>query len=217
MLGFCSNAGPAFIFGISGALFNSALVPAVLYIILILSSVLTGILLPGGTNNRCLLSNKPAGNPLNNALHAIITVCGWVVLFRILLTFLQKWILWIFPQSIIHLFSGLLELTNGCIGLNQINDMGLRFITLCVIMSFGGFCVAMQTFSVIGQLSCKYYLIGKIIQSYLSFCLALVAVRLLFPGNIPSYYIIIAWVILPAVLFIRKFKNYTGNYRVHSV
>ena len=97
MVVFCNNAGPAFIFGLLGQMFGHPLIPWILWLIQILSAILTGYLLPGGTGSHVCISNSESvmlTDALDDSLRVMARVCGWVVLFRILLEFLQKWIFW---------------------------------------------------------------------------------------------------------------------------
>lgn len=174
MLGFCSSAGPAFIFGMAGELFENKLAPWALWAILILSSLITGILLPGKSSEICNISSHTNKKPLEQAIKAMAAVCGWVVLFRVLLAFLNRWFLWILPQELSIVFTGLLELTNGCIELYRSASPAYQFIALSGILSFGGLCVGLQTVSVAGTLSCKTYFLGKVIQLLIAIPLSVI-------------------------------------------
>lgn len=217
MLGFCNNIGPAFLFGISAVIFDSIYIPFILYGITILSSILTGILLPGGSIRQCQIPHKAGRSPLKSAISAMASVSGWVILFRILLNFCQKWFLWVFPPEVSLWFSGILELTNGCISLGQIPDVPEKLINMCLIANFGGLCVAMQTVSVTEGLSCKFYFLGKVLQSTIAFTLSFIICALLFPGNIPPYYCIISAVPILGYGIRGKLKNNAGNYINSSV
>lgn len=182
MLGFCSNAGPAFIFGMAGGLFESAAVPWLIWGILIISAFLTGMILPGKSHQVCLIIPKYKNNALEQALRAMAAVCGWVILFRVLLAVLNRWILWLLPPSFAILIAGFLELANGCIELHGAVEPLFRFVALSVILSFGGLCVGLQTKSVIGDLSCKTYFKGKCIQTIISLLLSLLVGIFVFKG-----------------------------------
>ena len=174
MLGFCSNAGPSFLFGILGAVFDPAALWA-LWGIHILSALLTGILLPR-SNVSTSESAKPnliaAPEALNRSLGIIASVCGWVILFRVVLVFCGRWFLWSLSQEGRILLSGLLELTNGCCLLQNAPIPGMRFILASVTLAFGGFCVYLQTVSVTAGLGTGYYFPGKLIQTAISLLLA---------------------------------------------
>lgn len=186
MLGFCSNAGPSFLFGMLAGIFTEPLALWVLWGIHILSAVLTGILLPGG----CGASVRPDITPpssisvtLERTLKTMASICGWVILFRVILSFLQRWFLWAVPNEIDILLSGLLELTNGCCRLELAETEGMRFLIASVLLAFGGLCVGLQTVSVTKGLGTGAYFPGKVLQTIVSFMLAYAAQVLLFPAE----------------------------------
>ncbi len=183
MLGFCSNAGPAFIFGILGRSFTHFGTIWLLWGIHILSALLVGVILPGRKSRQ---SSIPSSTPLSlpQALRKAVAttgyVCGWIVIFRVILAFLSRWCLWLLPGSGQVTIFGLLELTNGCCGLNLIENEGLSIIVESGIFAFGGLCVAMQTTSVVGQLGLGWYLPGKVLQTIISVILSALCAYLIF-------------------------------------
>ena len=117
-------------------------------------------------------------------------VCSWVIIFRVLITFLDKWFLWAVPVQVNVIISGILELANGCTRLYQIENVGIRFLICSALVGFGGICVTMQTASVIGQLSLKHYLLGKVLQTVFSILLSSACQFILphscrIPGSVP--------------------------------
>ena len=56
-------------------------------------------------------------------------ICGWVVLFRMILAFFDRWFLWLFPAAVRVGIYGVLELANGCCALLMIENEGLMFAT----------------------------------------------------------------------------------------
>ena len=184
MLGFCSTAGPAFVFGLVGAMFENKLIPWVIWICLIASSLLTGMLLPHKSQNACRISAQNKKNPLEQAIRAMASVCGWVILFRVLISFLKRWILWLFPLEVSAVITGFLELTNGCIEISKHANPAFAFIAITGMLAFGGICVGLQTISVTGALSCKNYFKGKVLQTVIAMILAVICSIFLFPGKI---------------------------------
>lgn len=183
MLGFCSNAGPSFLFGIIGPVFHNPFVPWALFLILFLSSVIVGYLLPGHTANKntnTIHIKQDFKGIFDGSLKAIASVCGWVILFRVILTFLDRWILWLVPESLRVVIAGSLELSNGCIELQEIENEGLRFIVSAAMLTFGGLCVAMQTASVTKSTGLGLYFPGKVLQCFVSLILSYPAQYLLF-------------------------------------
>lgn len=175
MLGFCNNAGPAFLFGMLSPLFDNIGIIWALWGIHILSGLLVGCFLPGRRNGVCCTNANhqiTIVQSMQNAIRVMASVCGWVIGFRIVIGFCERWFLWILPNEMQALFSGLLELTNGCVLLQEVSCAGTRFILAAVMLSFGGICVAMQTLSVTEGLGSGWYLPGKLLQTVFSLILS---------------------------------------------
>ena len=160
--------------------------PWALWGIHILSAVLVAVFLPGGCNKE---SSSVTGQSVafTQAVKAAITamgyICAWVVLFRIILAFLDRWLLWLFPTELRVFIYGLLELANGCCALEMIPSAGLRFLVASTMLGFGGICVLMQTVSVTGGLGSGQYLIGKMLQVVFSLMLSFSLQFVLFPDE----------------------------------
>lgn len=221
MLAFCNNAGPSFIFGMTGLMFPTLFAPWLLWLIQILCAVITGMMLPAEKHSTCRVQESfdaTPSNALRSALNAIAAVCGWVVIFRVMIAILERWVLWLLPSAVSTVISGLLELSNGCIALTGVNSLPVRFIIAAVITVFGGFCVALQTISVC-RISCKMFFFGKIIQAVICIPLSMIAAGILFPGN--DQYILIGVALLLTALCVCwiaiKFKKGTGNSAIHRV
>lgn len=175
MLGFCSNAGPSFLFGMLGGLFEDSGPLWCILIIHVLSAVIVGCLLPEKSKQTCTLKeNKTVSIPtaLEESVKTLALICGWVIAFRIILCFLQRWFLWMLNPQLQIAISGILELSNGCISLYTLSGNGLRFILSSGFLSFGGLCVAMQTASVTKSIGKSIYFPGKILQTAISLLLA---------------------------------------------
>jgi hypothetical protein len=175
MLPFCNNAGPAFIFGVLGSLFSNRWIPWLLWGLHITSAVLVGLLLPEcKTENHVQMTPKivRVTDAISQSLKSMSLVCGWVVLMRIVLEFIDKWFLWLFPLPVEVILSGILELSNGCIRLVTVENEGLRFLIAAGLLSQGGVCVTLQTFSAAEKISMHLYLPGKILQCCISIFLS---------------------------------------------
>ncbi len=175
LLGFCNQPGPAFIFGILSGYFHETGEIWLIWGIVILSALFTALLLPGGSP--ATLGSIPRRSvslrqALHHALKTCAEVCGWVILFRVLICFLERWFLWLLPVPLSVLVSGLTELTNGCSALSQISLPGTRFILCALMLSAGGLCVAMQTVTVSGRLGPGLYFPGKFVQTLLAAAMA---------------------------------------------
>ena len=184
MLLFCSNAGPSFLFGILGAKFASGCASWALWMIHILSAILVARMIPVHMETKTSISeSRPVTltQALKNAVIIMGYICGWIVLFRIVLTFLDRWFLWLLPTELRVCVYGIMELANGCLAVDSIPLPGLRFVIASGMLAFGGLCVAMQTASVTGQLGVKSYMAGKILQTIISITLSIFVQRMIFP------------------------------------
>lgn len=174
LLAFCSNAGPAFIFGMVGGLLGNMKTAAALYAIHLLAAMLTGIVLKPrrGARSACRIVCGPPQETVDlpgavrHALRSMAMICGYIILFRILSIFLgNAWQLWMPPAAEV-IITGLLELAGGCCRLPALESAGLRYLLASGFLAFGGICVYLQTLAVINPagLSGRYYLFGKVIQ-----------------------------------------------------
>ena len=202
MLCFCSNAGPSFIFGIGMGLLGEFRLCLLVWLIQLLSSIAVCILTPGKPDQPQALPSSALPSlsaSLRRAITTMAMVCGWVLLFRIVIEVLAKWILWPLPVMPKILCFGMLELANGCHALMELESAALRFILFCTLLSFGGLCVAMQTFAVTANsgVDATWYLPAKMCQAACSFIISSLAAHFLFPGELivrPS------WVFLSIIL-----------------
>lgn len=174
LLAFCSNAGPAFLFGMIAPQFPKVWMAWCLWGIHILSAALVGTVLPCPEVVQAAVCGKTVTikENMRATLSIMATVCGWILLFRILIGFLDRWILWLLPETVRVVVWGMLELSNGCCSLQEIGDVYHRFIAAAFMVSFGGICVALQTASVLSGLSMKHYIGGKLMQALFSVLLA---------------------------------------------
>lgn len=168
LLGYCSNAGPSFLFGILTSCFPAVWMCWALWAIHIAGALLAARLLPAVSEDCIRISKirkqQTMSDILLRSVKTTAIVCGWVILFRILIAFLERWCLWLVPQPIQVFLKGAIELTNGCCALNQILDVGLRFVLCAALLAMGGVCVTMQTKAVVRSLDLRYYRLGKGIQ-----------------------------------------------------
>ena len=211
-LHFLNNAGPSFLFGMIGSRFSSPLAPWLLWGIHLAAAGMVAASLPRTSGcSGMTLSIAPVtfSQALAGAVKTMGLVSGWIVIFRILLTFLERWVLWNLPVEIRVLVCGLLELSNGCCMLTEIENESLRFLICSVLLAFGGCCVAMQTGAVIPGLSLLPHLKGKLMQTIYALALS----SLLLPGLTDKFRI---FCLLPGlVLFFRCLfrlrKNNSSN------
>lgn len=208
LLGFCSNAGPAFIFGMGGFLFTKQVTLWILWVIHIVSAIMVGCLLPNKQHSSgCIKSCEKItiSDAFERSIKNIAAVCGWVVIFRVIISFLQHWFLWLLPMQSQPLISGILELSNGFCSLSCINNEQLRFYVSAFILGFGSLCVAMQTVSVTKDLGTGMYFPGKILQGCISLMLSILLGPVLFNQrkykSIEVYLILLCFIICAAMLY----------------
>ena len=183
MLGFCNNAGPAFIFGMLGNYFSNRLLLLYLWIIQIISALITAKLLPPKHKIKPCPNKKYNAITISKAmelsLKSIGIVCGWVILFKILSTVLNGY-LFLFPDAVKIVIMGVLELTNGCTLLHIISSEATRFVPASGMLSFGGICVHMQTANLTQNLRKRKYVAGKLLQTAISTSLAFAIQQIIF-------------------------------------
>lgn len=214
LLAFCSNAGPAFLFGIIGPMFSQWYVPWLLWLIHILGAVVAMVIVsPVLPKSPCSKSTSVV-QVLESSVKTMGIICGWVMIFRILIAFCDKWFLWVMPGAFQVIFSGFLELANGCIQLHEINLPGLRYLVAGVLLSIGGCCVTMQTVSVCQGLSLRWYFPGKTVQCAVSILLCTMT-QFVFPlmeRFISSVLIIVSMVLLiSSMMLLRRFEKSSSN------
>ena len=175
LLTFCNNAGPAFLFGIVSAQFDKRSMVWALFAIHILAALWTGALFAGRKCSPIQLKVKHNTIPeiLSRSVKTMAVICGWIILFRILTEYLSCWLFRFLPEALQVILSGTLELSNGCCNLVMIENVSARFLACSCLLSFGGLCITMQTASVIGRLSIKPYLMGKLLHTVFSMILSI--------------------------------------------
>lgn len=188
MILFCNNAGPAFIFGIGSSVFPGKWEPWLLWLVHILSSLLIGWILPCKSTSVCRAAPNASSSlrgAVEQALTVMMHICSWVIVFRTILSFLTRWLLWIFPEWIEVLVYGILELANGCTSLYRIESHSLRFLIMSAFLAFGGLSVHMQTASVTTGLGASLlHFFAKLLQVCFSLFFSSIILILIYPTNI---------------------------------
>lgn len=212
MLAFCSNAGPAFLFGIGSQIFSNRWMCWAAWIIHILSALAVARLLPATKQQPAKFPSSDTmdiSSALRKSLEAMAMVCGWIILFRVILTFCTKWFLWLLPKWASCALFGIVELTNGCFNLVLLEDERVRFVLFTFFLGLGGLCVTMQTFGVCDCVDTSLYLPGKCLQAVISSCLA---------GLLISREIITSVICLLLLLFVcAVFRFNAGKSKIHLV
>ena len=120
---------------------------------------------------------------MNHAIQTTLSVCGYIVLFQVVLkalgqfgidTFLSDLLtasLWVEPGK--GMLYGISEMTAGIQYLSGLHQYPSRILlTLAsAILGFGGFCVHAQTMGFIKKFDKKRYLRGRLLQGIISSCI----------------------------------------------
>ena len=204
LLGFCNNTGPAIFFGMVGAaLFPERRVCAALFLIHILSAVLTGLLASEGAQGGAarpsyvLPTAESFSKTLQSAVFSTLTLCGYVIFFSVLLRLVlvsppADWLLSHAPldramaEAMICTFT---DLPSGIAALAGLADPAARFVLCAGAVGWGGLCVHMQTAGIWQEagLSPKGYYPAKGLQALISCALALPAANALFGAALPAW------------------------------
>lgn len=174
MLPIVNNAGPAFIFGVLGPILGQKWMPWVLWLIQLFSAFLISLFFSPIDEH---YPNKEdfhisVENSMKKTVQSMLLICGWVVFFRTVLAFINRWIMWMLPATLQILIGASLELTNGCTMLSQIQNTSLRFLLSSFLLPWGGLCIWMQTSSVASNISMRYYIVIKMLQGLISLIMA---------------------------------------------
>lgn len=206
LLWFCSNAGPAFLFGITGSLYPDWSMVFLSWSITILSAATTAALCPAPPSfARPIHSNKLSiSEIMRKSMTAMGSICCWIILFRILISYEVQIIGNRIPPLYQIVLTGILELTNGCFALTQISDIHIRFVLCNFFLCFGGICVALQTASVIGDLSLTDYIKGKSIQ-------AIISIILSFAALFHPLMLLLPTISLIGVFFLKETRNSSNS------
>ena len=209
LLSFCSNAGPSFLFGICGQFFDQSWMVWLLWGVHILSAIAVGMCCSHGTGKTVTIDKLqmvPLPEAIDKGIRTTARVCGCVILFRIIIAYVDK--LNIAGSRLSLLLAGILELTNGVCRLDQISNIGLRFVVASAFLSFGGICVLMQTASVTQDLGIRSYIKGKLLHCVISTVLAYLLQGLLLPAeNALCLRIEVLIFLLIGLIFLRKRKK----------
>ncbi len=101
---------------------------------------------------------KPRGSALvssiQSAVRAMASICGAVIFFFGIRGVLERWLAFL-PDAACEIVFAFLEVTSGCSGLKAVSGE-LRLILLSFFCSFGGICVHLQLYSILGKYAPKY-------------------------------------------------------------
>ena len=203
MLAFTNNSGPLFIVGTVGiSLFQNQTVRIILLMTHILSCItveITFSFFREEMNIRFDRYNINAkkeddkslgeilGESIKGAITTILMIGGFVVIFSIIISILNKshildvitisispiiTNLGISNEYIKPMLAGIIELTNGLklVSSNSVINYNLSIIISSFLLGFGGISVLLQVASIVSKtdLSMKKYVVGKFLQGIIS-------------------------------------------------
>lgn len=209
----CNCAGPSFLFGVVGPMFGDVRAGFFLWIVYLLTVAALWAVLPRTGYVSGIARPVRLQQAFSESLRSMAAVCGWVVLFRVVLAVLDRWVLWLLPGWGRVAGYGLLELSNGCLALGDLEE-GVRFVLAAGMVSFGGLCVLLQTAGVTEGISLRLYFPGKAFQCAVGMLIA----SFLCPGTISPA--LQGWMGLLILLFgylLRKNEKICGNPRLVGV
>ena len=99
MLSFCNNAGPSFIFGFLPIVFANTYRIWQIWLTHIGSAILAGIVLCHSEEKERQRVMQRGAPIMGTAVRSMALICGWVIFFRVLTGFLERWFLWKVPST----------------------------------------------------------------------------------------------------------------------
>lgn len=186
LLLFVNNSGPAFPIGALGlGVFGSARIGFLLYGAHAAAALLTGLLFsrPGSAAQSAA---EKAGEPfaaafpaaVRQAVSAVLTVCGFVVCFSVLLGLIEHWGLFLLPgprsQELRAAFRGLFELGSAVGALRGLSPSPAHLALAAAILGWGGLSVHGQTAALFAdsELSLRRHTLGRLCSAALSALIA---------------------------------------------
>ncbi len=206
LLSFTNNSGPLFIVGTVGiTMFGNSTIGFLLLITHLLASLTVGIIFKfwksnvkyTSANSNSYVNSKDIislsnlggiiGNSISSSINTILLIGGFVVLFSVIISILQRSQLLEFLSNSIRpvfnllnipsefangIISGFLELTNGLNVICNIpsKKLSINIIIASFLLGLGGISILLQVWSTIAKtdLSIKPYIIGKLLHGCIS-------------------------------------------------
>lgn len=202
LIAYTNNSGPLFILATVGiSLFSSKKVGYILLVSHVISSFLVAYCFKFWKKSKLEINfnetkfnsqNSPIhiqeigeliGNSIKHSISSVLSICGFIVLFSIILSTLQtsgliNLLTTIFynikiPKDIsLAVITGLIELTNG-VNLSATLFSAFPKVSILLtsfLLGFGGLSVLLQVYSIISKenISIKPYILGKFLQGIFS-------------------------------------------------
>ena len=176
---FTSTSGPIFIIGVVGiGMFSSFKIGLVIFISHILGAILNGIVFSKKTkkeNTSDVFSlNSPSKNMLSdcmyNSIVSVLLVGGFIAFFTVIIDVFLS-IPFLASSKISYVFSGLIEITRGCLDLSKSLISKKAICTLATfLISFGGVCIHTQSMAFLSKCKINYrtFLFQKVCHATIS-------------------------------------------------
>lgn len=180
LLTFCNNCGPAFLVGVAGGtVFHSAGMGGLLWAAHVLGALTVGVVLGWMGNGEgkepqcpsapcpveCISFSQALTGAVSSGLQSTLSICGYVVLFRVILRFFAGGIgtLTDVPNGA-ALFSGLLEMSTGVTALRP--DAAGAAPLASFLLGVGGLSVWCQTAAMLdgSDLPMRPVCVGKLLH-----------------------------------------------------
>ena len=186
LLLFVNNSGPAFLIGAVGiGVFGSTKAGFLLYGAHAAAAVLTGLLFSRPGSSGSPVEQKPgeafaAAFPaaVRQAVSAVLTVCGFVVCFSVLLGLLESWglfsLLGIHTPERRALVSGFFEIGSAVGALRSLSASPAHLALAAGVLGWGGLSVHCQTAALFcdSELSLRRHALGRLCSALLSALIA---------------------------------------------
>lgn len=189
-LNFCHFTNPVFIIGTIGLTFlNNKKIGLIILLSHYLSAVIIGLFNKKdkiiSTKSTCYNSKNTNNNfinilkgSINNTTASLLLILGIITTCIIATTIIDNMF---FINNNLKFIYGLIELTQGLKYLSQSNlNLELKTIISSFFVSFGGFCIHAQVFSILDNKKIRYfpYFISRVIHGLLSVILTALIVNL---------------------------------------
>ena len=203
----CSTSGPVFITGAVGAgMLGNSRAGLLILLAHYAAVLITGFLWRGGK-----LSQPPArvsipqplpfgeslGKAVKSAVESIFTICGFVVLFAVIIAQLTQTgviallaqglspvlqLLQLPPDLAQAMLGGMVEMTTGCrLAAETTAPLVSKCAVIAAAISFGGFSIHAQTFAFTAKCGMRpwHYFIAKCMHALFAFCFTVILGRFL--------------------------------------
>lgn len=204
LIAFTNNSGPLFILGTVGiSLFHSIKIGVILLISHIISCLIVGFCFRwwkknlgknlyrdftfDSSSSKVSFSNlgEILSKSVSNSINSILVVGGFVVLFSVVCSILEKsqiltlafnifaplfGLFGISKEMLSSILMGIVELTNGLNSLSLFKFSNISIIIASFLLGFGGISILLQVISITSKenISIKPYIIGKLLQGIIS-------------------------------------------------